>query len=700
MRRIFRYGLSGGLMFAAVALLPLTSALAEAPYVNPDRVWAHSVSDLKPDPAVLFGTLPNGMRYAVLKNATPAGQASIRFRVGSGSLQESDGQQGLAHFLEHMAFKGSTHVPEDEMVKILQRKGLAFGADTNASTGFDQTLYKLDLPETDPGTVDASLTLMREIAGELTLADKALESERGVVISEERWRDTPAYRAMIAQLTLQLDGQLAARRFPIGKMDVVRQAPASLLREYYHANYRPERAALVFVGDIEPSEIEVRIKTLFAGWRPVGLETPQPDTGAVAQRGLTVKVVELPGSNASLQMAWAHPFDGSIQTEAKARAEFLEYFAQTVLNHRFTKLALGERPAFLSAAVGTQNVAQSARVTTIEATFTPDAWRPALAAMEQEQRRLALHGVSQEELDRAIAEVRTFFQTAADGAATRRTPGLADSLVKTVEDREVFTTPAEDVVVVDKFVTGLTAAEVSATARKLFEGAGPLLSMTTPAPPEGGDATLAAEYARVHAEPVSAPEAQTAIVWPYSNFGAPGSVVERKEISDLGVVFVRFANGVKLTVKQTTFSADQIMVNMRVGGGMLDLPKETPNVRWSNSAFLSGGLKTIRTEDIQRVLAGKLYGAAFGVDEDAFILSGRTRPQDLDVQLQTLAAFIVDPAYRPEAFERVRAAVLTNYAQLEATASGVFGRDIEGLLHAREPRWRRPRPRAGGGRQT
>src|SRR6185436_17089121 len=115
--------------------------------------WPQAHSDLAPDPAVRYGALPNGMRYAILRNATPKGQASLRLRFDAGSLMETDAQAGLAHFLEHMAFNGSEHVPEDEMVKILERRGLSFGADTNASTDFETTVYKLDLPNTDDGTV-------------------------------------------------------------------------------------------------------------------------------------------------------------------------------------------------------------------------------------------------------------------------------------------------------------------------------------------------------------------------------------------------------------------------------------------------------------------------------------------------------------------------------------------------------------------
>ena len=162
-----------------------TPAPAVAQLLKPGE-WAQAHSDVAPDPSIRFGALPNGMRYAIRKQSVPPGQAAIRMRIDAGSLMETDGQQGLAHFLEHMAFNGSKAVPEGEMIKILERLGLAFGADTNASTNFDETVYKLDLPRTNDETVDAALMLMRETAGNLTLDQGAIDRERGVVLSEER----------------------------------------------------------------------------------------------------------------------------------------------------------------------------------------------------------------------------------------------------------------------------------------------------------------------------------------------------------------------------------------------------------------------------------------------------------------------------------------------------------------------------------
>jgi zinc protease len=183
-------------MTRALLLLPIAllfSPALAAEETGPQR-WAFETSDVPVDPGFTFGTLPNGMRYVLRENHTPANTVLVRLRIGSGSLEETDEERGLAHFVEHMAFNGSTRVPEGEMVRLLEREGLAFGADTNASTGFETTTYKLDLPRSDPKLIDTALMLMRETASELTISAEAVARERGVILAEKRDRTTYARR--------------------------------------------------------------------------------------------------------------------------------------------------------------------------------------------------------------------------------------------------------------------------------------------------------------------------------------------------------------------------------------------------------------------------------------------------------------------------------------------------------------------------
>jgi len=652
--------------------------------------WAQELSDIAPDPAWRFGVLPNGMRYALRKNATPPGQASVRLWFDAGSLMEADDQQGLAHFLEHMAFNGSKNVPEGEMVKILERHGLAFGADTNAQTSFDETTYQLDLPKTDDGTVDTSLMLLREAAGELTIAPEAVDRERGVVLSEERTRDTPGYRVAIATLSAQMEGQLPPKRIPIGKTEVLKTAPAQRIRDFYEAYYRPERAVLVAVGDFDVDAMEAKIKAKFGDWVGKGQNGKNPDVGPVAKRGPTAKLIVEAGAPWSVQMTWTRKPDGLLETKALDERDMLENLAFAVVNRRMQALSRSAEPPFIAGGAFKGDQYGAVRISTFAATAQPTRWREALTALDAEQRRAVQYGVRQDELDREIASMRAGLVAAAAGEATQRTPQLANQLVGTLGDGEVITSPSQNLAFFDQLVKGLTADKVSAVLKSSFAGSGPLVVIAAPSSIDGGESAILKAYDEIKSQPVTPPAAPGVTVWPYSSFGPSGKVAEQKEVSDLDTVFVRFENGVKLTVKPTKFRDDQVLVKVRTGRGLLDMPSDRQSSLWSASAFIEGGLKQISSQDMERVLTGKIWNASLGVEDDAFVLSGRTRPEDLSTELQVLAAFATEPGWRPEAFNRVKTAYGTIHDQLQSTTGGVLNRDLGGLMHNGDQRWTFP----------
>jgi zinc protease len=652
--------------------------------------WAQARSDIAADPDFRFGSLPNGMRYAIRKQSIPPGQAALRLRFDAGSLMESDDQAGLAHFLEHMAFNGSKAVPEGDMVKILERLGLAFGADTNASTDFNQTIYKLDLPRTDADTVDTSLMLLREAAGELTIDPGAVDRERGVVLSEERARDTPAYRVFKSRLDFWLKGQRPPQRLPIGKVEVLQTAPASRIASFYHAWYRPERAVLVAVGDFDPAEMEARIKAKFGDWKAQGSALPEPNIGVVARRGPEARLVVEPGAPLSMQIAWIAPPDLALDSQAKRRRDLIERLGFSVLNRRLSSIARSPQPPFQGAGAFKSDQYDAAELTLLTVNADPTRWREALNAAEQEQRRALQYGVRQDELDREIDELRAGLKADAAGASTRTPSELAGEVISSLDDDEVVTSPAQDLAEFETVVKGLTAEQVSAALKAAFKGDGPLIFMTSPKPVEGGEAALLAAYKAASAAEVSAPSAPVTIAWPYESFGAPGKVAETRDVADLDTTFVRFENGVRLTVKPTHFQDDEVLVRVNVGGGRVSLPKDRPSLSWASGAFIEGGLKQISAEDMERVLAAKMYGARFSVADDALVLSGETRTDDLETQLQILTAYVAEPGWRPEAFQQVKSRGKTIHDQFEATDGGVLSRDLAVLIHGGDARWAFP----------
>lgn len=652
--------------------------------------WAHERSDLTPDPAVRFGTLPNGMRYALMRNATPPGQASLRLRIDAGSLMEADDQRGLAHFLEHMAFNGAAEIPEGELIRILERLGLAFGPDTNAYTSFDETVYQLDLPRTDPDTVETGLNILRQMVGEATLEPGAIDRERGVVLSEERTRDSPSLRVTLARFDFLMRGQRAPTRFPIGDPEVLRTAPRERFIAFYEAYYRPERAVLVAVGDFDLDEMEARVRARFGDWTREAPNGPEPDLGPVQPRGPEAAVVVEAGAPATVQIAWVSPPDRTPDTAEARRQRTVRQLGLAILNRRFERLARGAEPPFIAAGAGRSTQYDSQDVASVTATYAPGRWREALEALEAEQRRILEHGVTQAELEREIIERRAALRAWVAGAATRRTPVLADTLVRQIGADSVATAPADDLARFEATVAGLDAATVSAALREAFEGWGPLVFVTTPVPIEGGEAAVLAALEAARARPVAAAAERAAQAWPYANFGPAGEIVERTHLEDLDTTFVRFANGVRLTVRPTDFRDEQVLVAVNVGQGLLGLPADPAAPTWASAAFVEGGLGRLTAEELEEVLAGRVYGATFSLQDDLLRLSGATRPEDLPIQLQVLAAYIADPGWRAEPFERIRALYANAIDQLGATPGGVFSRDGRGRLYGGDPRWSFP----------
>ena len=243
--------------------------------------FAHETSDLPVDPDVTWGRLPNGLRYALRHNAEPRGRISARLALRVGSVNENENQRGLAHFLEHLAFNGSRHFPSADVVEFFQRLGLEFGGDTNASTGFDRTLYQLELPDTKPGTLRESLTFFADVAGGLLLEAREIDKERGIILSEKRARDSVDLRTFQAELDFLVPDTRFPQRLPIGTEEVIRTADRERFIEFYHAWYRPERMLLVLVGDLNPAAVEPLVQELFTPLTARAPALPEPRLGTV-----------------------------------------------------------------------------------------------------------------------------------------------------------------------------------------------------------------------------------------------------------------------------------------------------------------------------------------------------------------------------------------------------------------------------------
>jgi zinc protease len=677
------------LLLAAASFAVLTTAspaLAQA-QAQPSDPWAHATSDVPADQNVRFGVLPNGMQYAILRNATPPGQASFRLRIDAGSLMENEDQLGLAHFMEHMAFNGTTNVPENDLLRILERLGLAFGADTNAFTSFDQTVYMLELPRTDDETVDTSLHIMREQVSEALMDPKAVDDERGVIEGEERLRNTPALRSIKAQLALLAPGQRVSQRLPIGDLTIIRNAPRERFVEFYDAYYRPSRATFVAVGDFDVDAMEAKIRGAFETWEPRAADGPEPDLGVVAPRSPETRILVEPGIQSSIALNWIRSPQRDPDTVAERREDLIRGLGVQVLNRRLGEIARTDNPPFSAAGGGEDTLVDSLDIATVTAQFAPGEWKRALESIEQEQRRLVEYGVSEAELQREITAIRAALENAVAGAATRRTPQLANELVSAANDKDVFSSPQTDLEIFNAAVEGLTAAEVSQAVKSVFVGEGPLALLITPVEIEGGEAAVTAALEASRQVPVAAPAAQAQLDWPYSEFGSPSAVESRREIAELSATVVTFSNGVRLTVKPTEFREEQILVAVRTGIGERGISPQTADPQLLASQIVPpGGLGKLTYDELSRTLNGRIYSTGFAVDGDSYQLTGATRPADLQLQTQVLAAYLTDPGLRPAPLQLIKSVFPQQVDQLMATPGGAFLIQGSGLLASGDKR--------------
>lgn len=676
-----------------LSLRRLILLAALAPWLALAADFPHETSDLPVDPAIKWGRLDNGLTYALLPNPEPKGRASLRLAIRVGSLHENDNQRGLAHFLEHMAFNGSQHFPAANVVEFFQRLGMNFGGDTNASTGFDRTVYQLELPNTRPATFREALTFFADVAGGLTLDPKQIDKERGIILSEKRARDSVALRSFLAELEFLVPDTRFIHRLPIGLEDVIRFAPRERFVDFYDTWYRPERMMIVITGDIDTAAAEALVREIFSPLAARADAIPDPGLGRVTRSDDLVASLHTETEAGSLTVSLQNvtPYAYEPDTRDRRLRELPRTLALRMLNRRLAILAKKEGSPFLSGLVGVTEQFDFFRNTSVELDCKPEQWADALAVAEQELRRALQHGFLPEELAEAAADLTNALQQAVRSAPTRRSPDLADQLTGTFLDRTVPTHPTANYSLYIPALAQITPEDCAAALRAMWADKGRKifingnLALNRPAP-----AILAAYKASLK-KPVTAPPKTTTHAFAYTEFGKPGKLARTDPVADLGLTLHQFKNGVRLNLKATDFEADTVHVRVRVGAGTLTMPRHQPGLALlANAAFTTGGLGRHSVDDLQRLLAGKTVGLGFGAEEDAFTFSATTNRADLLLQLQLFCAYLTDPGYRPEAMRQVQKAAEQIYTQLAHTPDGPFQLEVARLLANDDPRFGLP----------
>ena len=633
---------------------------------------------LLPDPALRVGRLDNGLGYVLLKNSRPEDRVDMHLVIEAGSFHETDDQQGLAHYLEHMLFNGTTHFPPGELIKYFQSIGMGFGNDVNARTGFFRTVYDLHLPSGDRDSLRRGLRVMADYAAGALLLPAEVDKERGIILAEKRSRDSVDYRTFTATLDFELPGSRLPRRYPIGIEAVIQSAGQEQLKAFYDAWYRPERMTLVAVGDFDPDAAAALIAEALAGLQARAADRPDPEVGATAHQGTTVLYhheKEAGATEVTVETLVQTPPPADSPDEKKRR--FIRDLAYRILNYRLDALAESSDPPFTSAQSSAGRALEYYPYAAVSATAVPEKWDRALAAVERELRAVLRYGFTRSETEQVRREVLAELDRAVAQAATRESGGLAGQIMMHLAADRVFQSPEQNRALLAPVAEALTPEILHRAFEETWAPEPRLILVTGNAViggPDKPEAAIRSVWEKSRETAVERTAEKDIRPFPYlPEPKTAGRVVRKVEDADIGVIRMDFENQVRLNMKPTDFKANQVTAEIRFGRGESAEPADQPALCELGEAVLNeSGFGAMKKEELRLALAGKKASAVFSVAEDRFSLSGGCASDEIRLLFQLFYAFYHDWTCREEAYRLCLERFRQEYDELGHTISGAM----------------------------
>lgn len=674
---------------AQAAPAPAAPAPASTAAIVP---WLYRGSDIPVDHSWTFGELPNGLRYALRRNGVPPGQVSIRAAIDAGSLMEASNEQGYAHFLEHLSFRGSKYVADGEAKRIWQRLGATFGSDSNAQTSQTQTIYSLDLPQARPAAIEESLRILSGMMAAPTISATEVEAERRTVMAEARERDGAQMRVQNAMLQLFFAGQPLANRSPIGTSDSLSAATPVSLRAFHDRWYRPDNMVLAISGDVDPAQIIPLITKYFGDWKPAHAgPVPPSDFGTPKANAPTSAFLVEPGLPTSISMAWIRPWVQRDDTIALNQGRLVGFIAQRILNRRLETLARSGS-SFLDADVQQDDVARSADITQIAITPTNGDWPAALAEVRSLVADALTRPPSQSEVDRETAEFKAMLDVQVETTRAEASAKQADDLIEAVNIRETIASAEVARDIFTGMIGKFGPEDIRRAMTQLFSGIGPRVLVSSQNEMPDGAARLAAALAKPVTAHSAAPEEKPISMDQLPQLGAPGSISKRETVTALDTEILTLSNGVRVLLGKSTSEAGRVYVQARFGAGLAGLPADHMTPAWAAQALGATGIGTLTQDAIDRLTSGRQISLNFGISEDAFTVKAITRPADLADQLRLMAVKFASPGWDAGPILRTRAAAVLTLRTANSSPSEVLGRNLGALLRPGDARWKVPDP--------
>jgi zinc protease len=602
------------------------------------------------DAAVRTGTLANGFRFIIRQHALPADRLELRLVVRAGSIQEDQDQRGLAHFLEHMAFNGTTRFKKNDLVSYLESIGVRFGADLNAYTSFDETVYILPVPTDKPELLERAFDILQDWASGISFDSAEVVNERGVVLGEWRSGLSAGNRIQDKEFPLLFRGSRYAERLPIGDTATIAHAVPAPLKRYYRDWYRPDLMAVIAVGDVPADRLEALIRNRFSKLTNPPRPRPRVEAPIPEQPGTRVSIVTDPelGSE-SIQLLVRRPSHGPYRREADERRVLINAIVSTIAGQRLADLARNPNAGFVGAGIGPTRLIRDVELFSVSVGPKEGKLTQAFEEVLREARRLAQHGVLPAELERAKASLLRGREVAANEQEKAFSNAFVDLYVDAITSGNTTPSAKTRFALAQQLLPTITKAEIDAALREQAAGSDRFLAARIP---EKAGMTVPTQEALLAI--VARTDTMTTDAWTETTVAGPlvpmipkaGRIVGEKQNSELGFTEWTLSNGIRVVVKPTTFKADEIVVSgWSPGGASLVSDADVLNSQFATIIVQQSGVGDFDAASLRRRLAGKVARVSANIADLTEGIGGATTPKDLDTFFELLWLNATAPRY-------------------------------------------------------
>lgn len=654
------------------------------------KITGNLDSKIPVDPSITVGKLDNGLTYYIKSNPKPENRVEIRLVVNAGSLMEDDDQKGIAHFVEHMAFNGTKNFEKNEIVNYLQSIGVQFGADLNAYTSFDETVYILPIPTDDPAIVEKGFQVISDWASNVLFTDEEIDKERGVVVEEWRLGRGANQRMRDQYFPILFKNSRYAERLPIGEKEVIENVSYERVRQFYKDWYRPDLMAVIVVGDVDKNEIKGKIEEYLGGIEKP--KDPRPrQSHEVPDHNETFIAITSDKEATFTQIQLLYKTDNVESVTLKDyRRDLIYQLYNGMLNERLQELTQKPEPPFLFGSTSFGSMVRTKSSYSSFAVVGENGIAAGLKTLIEENERVKKYGFTPAEFERYKLEMLDRYERAFKESDKTESGSYASEFIRAFLTNEPIPGITNEYEYVKNFLPGIKISEINGLAAQWIKDTNRVVIITGPQkegvkmPAEGEIRTMLDEASKMEITPYEEAELATALM---EQMPSPGKVVDSKFYDNVGITELSLSNGAKVVLKPTDFKNDEILMQAySFGGNSLYSDADYQSASNASALISESGVNGFSPTDLQKLFAGKSVSASPFIGTLSEGMRGNAAPKDFETLLQLMHLYFTEPNKDQAAFTSMITKNKMLYQNLMSNPNYYFSNEVNKILTQNHPR--------------